>query len=78
MSKNLKLEEVPNQRIKLEHVRLQSPTNWGPLGGDTLVKSGGKFTLELSELGVHITLNDAAKSEALVPLANVKFAVIQK
>lgn len=74
---NLKLDKVPSQRIKLEHVRLQTPVMWGPIGGDTLIKSGGKFMLELSELGVHIMLKGEA-TEALVPLANVKFAVIQK
>ncbi len=75
-SKTLTLKEVAKQLIPIEHARLQTPTNFGPLGGDTLVKSGGKFTLHMSELGLHITLTDGV--EAIVPSANVRFAVIKK
>lgn len=77
MSKKLELEAAPSQRIPLDHVRLQTSTNWGPLGGDTLVKSGGKFTLSLSDIGVHVTLKDE-EAEAIIPMANVKFALIKK
>lgn len=72
----LKLKSSPRETIELDHARFQSPTNWGPLGGDLLVKSGKKFKLALSELGLHITLEDG--TEAIVPSANVKFALVKK
>jgi hypothetical protein len=73
---SLKLSKAPSERIALDHARFQTATNWGPLGGELLVKSGGKYTLEMSELGVHITLKDGA--EAIVPAANVRFALVKK
>lgn len=77
MEKNkLVLKELPVDRVQLDHARFQTPTNFGPLGGDLLVKSGKKFQLALSELGVHITLEDG--TEAIVPAANVKFALVKK
>lgn len=72
----LTLKNIERQLIPVDHARFQTPTNFGPLGGDLLVKSGKKFQLALSELGIHITLEDG--TEAIVPSANVRFALVKK
>lgn len=77
MSQKLQTQFSAPMMIEIEHARLQTPTNFGPLGGDTLVKSGGKFDLHICELGLLVTLK-ADGTQGLIPMANVKFAVYKK
>lgn len=71
--------EVPviTKLTAVDHARLQTPTNFGPLGGETLIKSGGKFDVHICDMGLLVTLK-ADGIQAIIPMANVKFAVLKK
>ncbi len=77
MLKPSNTDTAPKLSGALDHVRLQTATNWGALGGDTLIHNQGKFKLELTEQGVIVTLN-GGEARAFIPMANIKFAVYSK
>ena len=75
MSNNLKVDKAPSSLVPLLHARLHTPIMWGPLSSDNLV-AGKSYKLDMSELGVIMTLTDG--TQAIIPMTNVRLAVIKK
>lgn len=65
-------ESKPAPGVPVKSARFMQATHWGPLGGDLLIKAGGKFRMHYSVLGLHVELTvDGTK--VIVPAANVRF-----